>query len=130
MEHLMKGKKENETIKYVDLTYLKVLTKSNPNLMREMINAYLKQTTPLISSMLESYKNKDWPRLKATVHKMIPSFGIMGISSQYTDLAKKIQENADKLGVSLELNNLVVKLEKVCQQSCIELENELNNLNK
>ena len=130
MEHLMKGKKENETIKYVDLTYLKVLTKSNPNLMREMINAYLKQTTPLISSMLESYKNKDWPMLKATVHKMIPSFGIMGISSQYTDLAKKIQENAGKLEISAELNDLIVKLEKVCAQSCIELENELNNLNK
>ncbi len=128
IEHTIDGKKETDTIKYVDLSYLTLLTKSNPKLMTEMIQAYLKQTPPLISSMVESHKNKDWKLLKATVHKMIPSFAIMGISPDFTELAKKIQEYAEKLELSVELNDLVAKLEKVCLQSCAELENELNNL--
>ena len=128
IEHLIQGKKDIETIKYVDLSYLTKLTKANPKLMTEMIEAYLKQTPPLITSMKESHKNKDWSLLKATVHKMIPSFAIMGINSQFTELAKKIQEYADKLEMSAELNELVVKLEKVCLQSCSELESELNNI--
>ena len=130
IEHLIEGKKETETIKYVDLSYLSKLTKSNPKLMTEMIQAYLVQTPPLISSMKESHKNKDWQLLKATVHKMIPSFAIMGINPQFTELAKKIQEYADKLEMTAELNDLIAKLEKVCMQSCSELESELNNLNK
>ncbi|MDN3677636.1 CHASE3 domain-containing protein [Flavobacterium paronense] len=130
IEHVIDGENETDMIKYVDLSYLTKLTKSNPKLMTEMIQAYLKQTPPLISSMKESHKNKDWLLLKATVHKMIPSFAIMGINPQFTELAKKIQEYAERLEASVELNELVVKLEKVCVQSCSELENELNNLNK
>jgi PAS domain S-box-containing protein len=130
IEHLIEGKKETDTIKYVDLSYLSLLTKSNPKLMTEMIQAYLKQTPTLIKSMIESNNNKDWHLLKATVHKMIPSFSIMGISPDFTEIAKKIQEYADKLELSVELNELVAKLEKVCLQSCAELEHELNNLKK
>ena len=130
IEHFIEGKKDTEVIKYVNLEYLTRLTKSNPLLMTEMIQAYLKQTPPLIASMKQSHKDKDWLLLKATVHKMIPSFSIMGINPKFTDLAKRIQEYADKLEASVELNNLVAQLEKVCMQSCTELENELTSLNK
>lgn len=130
IEHKTIGKIETETIKYVDLSYLNLLTKSNPKLMSDMIQAYLKQTPPLITMMVESHKNKDWKLLKATVHKIIPSFAIMGINPDFTELAKKIQEYAETLELSIEINDLVAELEKVCLQSCLELESELNNLNK
>ncbi len=128
IEHLIEGNKETDTIKYVDLSYLTKLTKASPVLMSEMINAYLKQTPPLITSMKQSHKDKDWFMLRATVHKMIPSFSIMGINPKFADLAKKIQEYADKLEFSVELNDLVTQLENVCMRSCDELKNELNNL--
>ncbi|MGL2964272.1 CHASE3 domain-containing protein [Flavobacterium sp. RSB2_4_14] len=119
---------DGEHTKYVDISYLKLLTKSNTKLMSEMVEAYLKQTPPLIMSMKQSYRDKDWHMLKATVHKMIPSFTIMGIDPEYTDLAKKIQDYADKLDQATELEELVTKLEKVCKHSCFELENELKNI--
>ena len=49
--------------------------------MMEMISLYLEQTPPLIIAMKQSLKDKDWNLLHASVHKMIPSFSIMGISS-------------------------------------------------
>jgi hypothetical protein len=42
-------------------------------------------------------------------------------------LAQKIQEYAERLELSTELNDLVEKLEDVCNQSLIELKNELLN---
>ena len=119
-----------EKIRYVDLSYLSKLTNSNPKLMAEIISSYLKQTPPLLQTMKQSFKDKDWHLLKASVHKMIPSFAIMGINSEITEIAKKIQEYAFSLELSKELDELILKLEKVCHQSCKELEFELNELNK
>ena len=73
----------------IDLTYLKQRTKSNPELMAEIISAYLVQTPPLISSMKQSLLDKDWDSLRAAVHKLIPSFAIMGISEEAENSAKK-----------------------------------------
>jgi CheY-like chemotaxis protein len=122
--------KEKKTIKYVDLSYLKSITKANPKLMAEMIRVYLNQTPPLLKAMKQSFIDKDYHLLKGTIHKMIPSFAIMGINAKYTESAKKIQEYAEKLELSIELNDLVSEIENVCLQSFIELENELIKLEK
>lgn len=117
-----------ETIKYVDMDYLLQLTKANPKLMREIISAYLKQTPPLVSTMKKSFMEKDWQLLQATVHKMIPSFAIMGMSPKIAEIAQKIQEYAHQLELSEDLEQLILELEKVCQQTFKELEKELTNL--
>ncbi|WP_264521845.1 ATP-binding protein [Flavobacterium sp. N1994] len=119
-----------QTIRYVDLSYLSLITKANPELMTEMIEVYLKQTPSLLTSMKQSYKDKDWILLKATAHKIMPSFAIMGMNPQYENLAKKIHDYAEKLELSSELNSLLTELEKGCLQSFLELENELINLKK
>jgi PAS domain S-box-containing protein len=118
-----------DTIRYVDMSYLNKLTKSNPKLIKEMINVYLLQTPPLVETMVTSYSNKDWALLKSTVHKMIPSFAIMGISSEFTEVAKKVQQYAAVLEQVPDMDQLILSLERVCLQSCKELENELNAIN-
>ncbi|MFN3755117.1 PAS domain S-box protein [Flavobacterium sp.] len=128
IENEIMGNKQVQTIKYVDLSYLSKLTKANPKLMTEMINVYIQQTPPLVTLMRKSYQDKDWTLLKATAHKLIPSFAIMGINTEFTEFAQKIQEYTEKLELSIELNELVEQLEKVCHQSLIELENELLKL--
>lgn len=130
IEQKTDGNNITEKIRYVDLSYLSKLTNSNPKLMSEIISSYLKQTPPLLHAMKQSFKDKDWHLLKASIHKMIPSFAIMGIDSEITEIAKKIQEYAFSLELSKELDELILKLEKVCRQSCKELELELNELNK
>jgi len=123
--------KEVEPIlkKYTDLNSLTKRTKSNTKLIREMISLYLEQTPPLILMMKESYNAKNWYALHATVHKMIPSFSIMGISDDFENMAKKIQEYAKIQEQQDSIQELVQTLEEVCTQACRELKEELNKLN-
>ncbi|MBA4155422.1 ATP-binding protein [Flavobacterium sp.] len=118
-----------DTIRYVDMSYLNKLTQSNTKLIREMITAYLLQTPPLVTMMRKSYNSKDWALLKSTVHKMIPSFSIVGISDEYTKMAKQVQVYADALEHAPDLEEMIKSLERVCNHSCVELQNELNAMN-
>ena len=129
IEQKMVGDFHVENVKYVDMTYLIKLTKSNPKLMTELISSYLNQTPALIKTMKQSFHEKNWKLLDATIHKMLPSFSIMGMSTDITEMARRIQEYANAIELSNELEDLVLELEKVCLQTCIELEIELTNLN-
>lgn len=117
-------------IKYIDLNSLNKRTKSNPALMMEMISLYLEQTPILVSSMKSSLTNKDWQSLQAAVHKMIPSFSIMGMSTDFENLAKKVQEHANSKLKTDEIEEMVFRLESICNQACLELEEEFNQLKK
>jgi PAS domain S-box-containing protein len=110
--------------KYTDLVYLMQRTKSNPALMMEMISLYLEQTPPLVDAMKQSMKNKDWNALYSAVHKMIPSFSIMGINPDFENMAKKVQEFASTQQQVEGISELVLQLENVCTQACKELEME------
>jgi CheY-like chemotaxis protein/HPt (histidine-containing phosphotransfer) domain-containing protein len=110
---------------YVDLTYLKKRTKANPELMREMILLYLKQTPSLISQMKQATYDKDWDSVYSAVHKMIPSFSIMGIHKDFEDMAKKVQEYSSTQKHLDEVQELVLKLDNVCSKACEELEEKL-----
>jgi len=114
--------------KCTDLEYLMQRTKSNPTLMMEMISLYLEQTPPLVDAMKLSMKNKDWNSLYSAVHKMIPSFSIMGINHDFENIAKKVQEFASNQQQTDGITELVLKLENVCTQACKELETEYNVL--
>ncbi|MDO8316861.1 MAG: response regulator [Flavobacterium sp.] len=119
-----------EKIKYTNLEYLHHRTKSNPILMMEMISLYLAQTPPLISTMKQSLAEQNWQLLGAAVHKMIPSFSIMGIGSNFENMAKKIQELATAQEQLEGIHDLVLQLEEVCLQTCIELQEELDTIKK
>ncbi|MBU3928197.1 MAG: response regulator, partial [Bacteroidetes bacterium] len=117
---------DDQKDKCIDLTYLIRRTKSNRVLMMEMISLYLKQTPPLVVAMKKGFKTKDWDSLYAAVHKLIPSFSIMGISADFEEMARKVQECASTRQPSEELPELVIQLENICLQACAELEVEFN----
>jgi PAS domain S-box-containing protein len=125
---LKKHKEQNieiKTVKCTNLDYLKKLTKSNSKLMNEMIELYLEQTPSLIDVIKQSFENKDSELIYAAIHKMIPSFSIMGIGKEIEELAiniQKISKNKEDLTL---MKDLILKLENICNQSCIELKNEI-----
>ncbi len=116
--------------KYINLGYLNQRTKSNSRLNMEMIAAYLEQTPPLITAMKKSFQEKDWDTLHAALHKMIPSFSIMGISPDFESMAKKVLEYARTQQQFEGIENLVLQIENVCVQACKELEEEFNKMKK
>ncbi|MGG9970880.1 ATP-binding protein [Ferruginibacter sp. SUN002] len=117
-----------EKQKCIDLAYLMHRTKSDPALMMEMIALYLEQTPPLITTIKQSVETKDWSMLHSAVHKMIPSFSIMGINEDFENMAKKIQEYASSQLQTDEILTMVLQIENVCVQACIELTEEFNRI--
>ena len=115
-----------DKLRCIDLAYLTHRTKSDPALMMEMISLYLVQTPPLINAMKKGLKEEDWKTLYNAVHKMIPSFSIMGISVDFENMAKKVQEYASTQQQTESIPNLVLQLENVCTQACEELKEEFN----
>jgi HPt (histidine-containing phosphotransfer) domain-containing protein len=92
--------------------------------MMQMISLYLDQTPTLISAMKQALQEKNWNLLYTTVHKLIPSFSIMGINSNFENMAKQLQELAYKQFDSDEIPKMVLQIDTVCQQTCKELETE------
>jgi hypothetical protein len=98
--------------------------------MMEMISLYLIQTPALVSSMKQGFLDKDWSSMYSAVHKMIPSFTIMGLNEDFEIMAKKIQEYASIHHQSDGIFDLVLQLESVCIQACAELTEEYNRIKK
>jgi len=116
--------------KCIDLTYLKERTKSNPLLMLEMIELYLQQTPLLIDKMKQGFYNSDWSTLYSAVHKLLPSFSIVGINVAFEKMAQKIQDDAFKHENRDELERLILQVNNVCKKACMELQAECNELKK
>jgi PAS domain S-box-containing protein len=122
---------QSENLKFVDLSNLSRRTKADPKLMMEMISLYLNQTPSLIAAMKQGLHDKDYSALQSAVHKMVPSFSIMGISKDFENIAKKVQEDVDNIQRHRHgMPDLVLQLEKVCTEACKELEAEFNVIKK
>jgi PAS domain S-box-containing protein len=117
-------KAENNKLKCTNLNYLASRTKSNPVIMMEMIALYLEQTPLLISAMQQGLNDKNWESLYTSVHKLLPSFAIMGISTEHEEMAKKLQEFSRSGQQPDRISDFIIQLEKVCAQACDELEVE------
>jgi signal transduction histidine kinase/CheY-like chemotaxis protein len=128
IRHIDTGGKNGtiKKLKCIDMAYIVRLTKSNPTLMMEMIALYLEQTPPLINTMKKSLQDKDWETLYSAAHKMIPSFSVVGISADFENMARQIQEYASTQQKTDGIPALVLQIEKICGQACQELEVELN----
>lgn len=118
--------KSGDALRCIDLEYLVRRTKSNPTLMMEIISLYLEQTPTLINMMKQSMLEENWPALYTAVHKIIPSFAIMGIHVDFENIAKRIQDYATTRKQGVEISEMVIRLEMVCLQACQELQVEYN----
>jgi PAS domain S-box-containing protein len=110
--------------KCTDLNYLRERTKSNPKLMMEMISLYLEQTPTLVILMKKSLHTKDWKLLESAMHKMIPSFSIMGINKDFENMARVVKDFASTREKADGISGMVIKIEQVCMQACEELKEE------
>jgi PAS domain S-box-containing protein len=124
----VKENDQSERSKCINLNFLNTRTKSNPALMMEMIALYLEQTPPLIDIMKQSLEIQDWDSLQAAVHKMIPSFSIVGIHQDFENIAKQVHEYASTQKQTEEIAELVLQLENICGQACEELKEEFNKI--
>lgn len=114
---------EIEQIAFTNLNYLRQRTKNDTGTILQIITAYLDQTPPLIHTMKQSFIEKDWNALHNTIHKMLPSFNIVGIHTDFEMMAHKVIEFARSEQQQQDgIEDFVLQLENVCLQACKELE--------
>lgn len=124
-ENVMEQALNMESV-YVNFDFLQKITNSNSKLSNELIAVFLKQTPPLVKIMEDCLINKDYEKLKAAVHRIVPSLSLIDPGAGMESIAKRIQEEAHTLEFSEELQNLVQQLVKACKEICVKLESELN----
>jgi PAS domain S-box-containing protein len=121
--------KVNKHLKYTDLEYLLQRTQNDSSgMMLEIITAYLEQTPTLVSTMKQSMLNKNWETLYAAVHALIPSFAMVGISTEVESMAKKVQEFARTQQHTESIFDLILTIENVCNHACKELTADFNRI--
>ncbi|MBK9800564.1 MAG: response regulator [Bacteroidetes bacterium] len=126
----LRSENPESSVQITDLTYLRNRTKSNPVLIRELVCTYLAQTPPLLTIMKQSLNSENWTQLSAAVHKMIPSFSIIGMSKEFELMAKELQENSNNRPDKTRLSELVKLIDKACCCAFAELEEVLLQLPK
>lgn len=127
------GEVVKSSARCTNLKYLQSRTQNNISLMMEMIRLYLNQTPPLLVAMRKAMDEKNWSLLQASAHKMIPSFSIMGMSVDYENMARQIQQYDGLQGQSTTIDALLRRIDEVCTNAFKELEEEyikLENKNK
>lgn len=126
-EELEEAKEDRSNIreKCINLEYLKNKAKGNKELMKQMIQIYLEQTPELIKIMRQSFEKKDWEMLYKATHRIIPSFVMVGLDSEFENMAKKIQEFAVLQDQHEEIHSMLIKIEEICLKACIELKEEI-----
>lgn len=112
----------------INLDFLRDKTKSRPELMMKMIRLYIEQTPPLVATMKESMRDKNWKTLRSAAHKMIPSFSIVGIKKDYEIMAKRIQDFNGNRAQQGNIEAMIEQLEVICEQACLELEEEYTTM--
>jgi hypothetical protein len=55
---------------------------------------------------------------------MIPSFSIVGIDKRFEEVAKRIQEYSNLQNETIDIDDLVLQIDHVCEQACKELKLE------
>jgi HPt (histidine-containing phosphotransfer) domain-containing protein len=120
----------DEGKKMIDMTFLRHLTKGNPDLIIKMLDLYLEQTPVLISELKTNLKSTSWDLIQSAAHRLIPSFAIIGLDHQYEELAVKVQEYATAQQNLEQIRELVEKLDVVCALACRECEEEILRLNQ
>ncbi len=111
-----------------NLNYLKSVSPNNPKFITDMIQLFLKNAPPALAAINRSLTIKDWGTIQFHAHKLRSHIDCIGISKEYTDMARQIEEYAKQQENINSITGLLQKLENVFEQAYIELREELNNI--
>ena len=109
--------------KHIDLTYLKKLSNGSNEFINEMISVFMDQTPKEISNLEKYLDSKEWKSLRATAHKMKPSFSFMGIKELESEIKLIEEYAANETNLDL-LPEMISKMKNICIESIKELEIE------
>ena len=121
---------KHTTGNYVDLDKLNKNMRGDKALTIKMIGLFIKQTKEIVHDLRLAIEQKKFDVIKSGAHKIRPSFDLIGMSTEYEEMAKTIQDDADKQENIEGLSNLFQQIEVACAGAWKELEAEVTRLNQ
>ncbi len=113
--------------KVTSLTYLREFSNNDPVFMKDMISIFVDTIGDDLRAIEEAWQKGDYPAVRATVHKMKPSYQFMGIAGLREDILKL--EQLAKAGENPEeMKTLIRKITEYTIIAIKELEVELQQL--
>jgi hypothetical protein len=113
--------------KCINLTYLRKITRSNPDVMTKMLALYIRQVPALLASLRKGYDDQNCKLVFESSHQLIPSFSIVGLDAKYELMSKQIQHSASAGCTNPEMHQMIVHLENICHAACCEVVAELKS---
>lgn len=107
--------KEEKTEKVIDLKFLIDTFKGKKNLILEIINVFLKQTTEDLSKLNEAVIKSDYMRIKAISHGMRSSYSMMG-AVEVSTLLKEMENLGEMADDIVKIKSLNESLNSKCHQ--------------
>ena len=111
-----------------DLAYLSEIMGGKKDLIKEIMDVFLKQIPEELQSMNEAIAKTDYAIIKNIAHTMKSSVSIMGVSA----LTPVLQEMEDSgaMAVDIEkIKTLNLELNLICKQAIEEVARERRNYN-
>jgi len=117
---------EEYIVNVSNLSYLIEITRGKKHLIREIIDAFLKQVSEELVYINDAITKTDYGTIKRYAHSMKSSVSIMGIS-----MLTPILQEMETLGATADniekIKELYQKLNLICEQAIEEIEREKLN---
>lgn len=101
---------------YFDVNYL-----GDQSLVKDMIKMFINNTPVIIGQIRMNYENKNWKQLYQCVHKVKPTFTMVGLQkvSVICEFIESYVKNEDKPKDSDVLNDFITLLENKAEEALI-----------
>ena len=109
----------------INLDYLKQLANNNLEKILVLIRTYLEETPKLLKAMKQGIDKEDWESVGTAAHSITPSFILVGIHTEYEEMARKIQQYAVRREKQETIKELISKIETICVLAIEELQHEI-----
>src|SRR4051812_27726369 len=112
--------------KHIDLDYLKQISNGSNEFIFQMITVFSEEIPGEIANLENYVKAKDWKSLRATAHKMKPSYAFMGVK-ELEDMVHALEEFSGNETHLEELPALVERIKSITTEVVKELDEEKKN---
>lgn len=109
--------------KHIDLDYLKQISNGSNEFIYQMISVFSEEIPVEIENIEKHLENKDWKSLRATAHKMKPSYSFMGVK-ELEDLVHSVEEFSSTETNLDQLPGLVARIRSITAEVIEELKEE------
>jgi CheY-like chemotaxis protein len=98
---------------------------SPPEVLVEILTIFLKQTPPIVQSMMKGAEQNNWDAVQAAIHKLLPSISIVGMKEQVSEIAKIVLMGSKSNDTVEQHLGHIAFLKRSFDEACFEFKNQL-----